>query len=138
MNASHDGAFAQPEDVWPVQLAPDGGDPAEFAAAVVDEVRARLSRHPRRTATSQSRSPAALVERLTGLDPLYLVPALIHIARSGSRKDAELAAMASRALDQLRTPASRTRRHLLDCIWLSLPEHLPACLPMRGWPACNS
>jgi hypothetical protein len=52
------------------------------------------------------------VERLTGLDPLYLVPALVHIARSRSRKDAELAAMASAALDQLRTPTSPARRDL--------------------------
>lgn len=113
MNAPRDRAFAQPEDVWPVQLATDGADPAEFAAAVVNEVRARLVRHPRRTAASQSGSPAALVERLTGLDPLYVVPALAHIVRSGSgTADAELAAMASVALDQLRTPASRARRDL--------------------------
>lgn len=112
MNASRDGVFAQPGDVWPVQLAPDGGDPAEFAAAVVDEVRARLARHLGRTATSQGRSPAALVERLAGLDPLYVVPALVRIARSGSRTDADLAAMASAALDQLHTPTSRARRDL--------------------------
>jgi hypothetical protein len=58
-----------------VQLATDGADPAEFAAAVVDEVRARLARHTGRTAASQSRSPAALMEWLSGLDPLYVVPA---------------------------------------------------------------
>jgi hypothetical protein len=113
MSAPRDEAFAQPGDVWPVQLATDGADPAEFAAAVVDEVRARLARHPRRTAASQSGSPEARVERLTGLDPLYVVPALDHIARSGSRTaDDELVAMANAAVEQLRTPASRTRRDL--------------------------
>ena len=113
MNRSCDGAFAQPGDVWSVQLATDGADPAEFAAAVVEEVRARLARHTRRAAPSQSGSPATLVERLTGLDPLYVVPALVHIARSGSCTEAaELAAMASAALEQLRTPASELRRDL--------------------------
>ncbi len=113
MNGSRDGAFAQPGDMWPVQLATDGADPAEFAAAVVDEVRARLARHPRRTAPSQNGRPATLVERLTGLDPLYVVPALVRIARSSCHTEhAELAAMASAALDQLRTPISRTRRDL--------------------------
>lgn len=113
MNGSRAGAFAQPGDMWPVQLATDGADPAEFAAAVVDEVRARLARHPRRTAASRNGSPAALVERLTGLDPLYVVPALTHIARSDSRtEDAELVAMASAAVEQLRTPAPRAHRDL--------------------------
>ena len=112
MNTSRDRAFAQPGDVWPVRLASDGGDPAEFAAAVVEEVRARFARHRGRTAASQSRTPAALMERLTGLDPLYVVPALVHIARSGSRADVDLAAMASAALDQLHTSAPRVRRDL--------------------------
>lgn len=113
MNKSRAGGFAQPGDMWPVQLATDGADPAEFAAAVVDEVRARLARHPRLKAASQNGSPAALVERLTGLDPLYVVPALTHIARSGSRTDdAELVAMASAAVEQLRTPAPRAHRDL--------------------------
>lgn len=112
---------------WQSQVVSDGADTVMFAGELLSELRGRLSAsvNDLTGAVLASGRADAVLDRLTGLDPLYLVPALEELAAQGGSDPVR--ALAATALRLLRTePEGRGPRraetglpveHPLDYDW---------------------